>query len=89
MGDNGPADGLWMDQSDRLCITAVEENAIKVRDGDDVNVLVQDDALRWPDTLAEGPHGSLYVTSSRIPDMSWFKPDQPNRLQTTLFRIAR
>ena len=37
-----------------------------------VGALVQDARLRWPDTFAEGPDGSLYVTSSHIQDLPWF-----------------
>jgi hypothetical protein len=50
-------------------------------------VLVKDARLRWPDTMAEGPDGSVYVTSSRIQDMNWYKPAQGPALPTTLFRI--
>ncbi|MCD6061682.1 MAG: hypothetical protein K0S16_1993 [Moraxellaceae bacterium] len=87
VGENGPADGLFMDGAGRLYISAIEENAIKVREGDAVRTLVQDRFLRWPDSFAQGPDGALYVTSSRIQDMNWFKPENPAQLRTTLFRI--
>ena len=70
-----------------MYISAVEENAVKVREGDRVSVLLQDSQLRWPDTFALGPDGAVYVTSSRIMDMNWFKPENPPNLKTTLFRI--
>lgn len=88
VGDNGPADGLWIDTNDRMYISAVEDNAVKVREGDQVTVLVQDPGLRWPDTFSEGPDGTIYVTASHIPDMQWFKPGNPLAVRTTLFRIA-
>ncbi|SMP40801.1 SMP-30/gluconolactonase/LRE family protein [Noviherbaspirillum suwonense] len=87
VGENGPADGLLFDKQGRMYISAVEENAVKVRDGDKVSVLLQDEKLRWPDTFAQGPDGAVYVTSSRIMDMNWFKPENPASLKTTLFRI--
>jgi len=87
VGENGPADGLLIDRHGRMYISAVEDNAIKVRDGDKVSVLLQDSRLRWPDTFALGPDGTVYVTSSRIMDMHWFKPENPASLKTTLFRI--
>ena len=90
VGDNGPADGLLIARDGRMYITAPEDNAVKVRDGGGsapVRLLVQDARLRWPDTLAEGPDGTVYVTSSRIQDMNWFKPENGPRLPTTLFRI--
>ena len=60
---------------------------MKVRDGGRDATLVQDDRLRWPDTFSEGPDGTIYVTSSRIQDMSWFKPENGPRLTTQLWRI--
>ncbi len=87
VGENGPADGLLFDRQGRMYISAVEENAIKVRQDGKVSVLLQDSRLRWPDTFALGPDGAVYVTSSRIMDMHWFKPENPPALKTTLFRI--
>jgi len=82
-----PTDGLWTDRRGRLYLSAIEQNAVKVRDGDRVTTLVQDQRLRWPDTFSEGPDGTIYVTSSRIQDMSWFKPETGPRLDTQLWRI--
>jgi sugar lactone lactonase YvrE len=87
VGENGPADGLLFDRQGRMYISAVEENAIKLREDGKVSVLLQDSRLRWPDTFALGPDGTVYVTSSRIMDMHWFKPENPPSLKTTLFRI--
>lgn len=87
VGENGPADGLLMDAQGRIYVSAVEENAIKRREGDQLRTLLRDERLRWPDTFAQGPDGRVYVTASRIPDMNWFKADSPLALPTTLFRI--
>jgi sugar lactone lactonase YvrE len=87
-GDNGVADGLLIGRDGRMYVTAPEENAVKVREGNDLRILVQDARLRWPDTLSEGPDGTVYVTSSRIQDMNWYKPAQGPSLPTTLFRIV-
>jgi sugar lactone lactonase YvrE len=92
-GRNGVADGLHIGRdSGRLYITAPEENAVKVRDIDagpksSPTTLVQDDRLRWPDTLAEGPDGSIYLTTSHIQDSAFFKPGAPIALTTQLWRI--
>lgn len=59
-----PTDGLWIDERGRLYLSAIEDGAVKVRDGDRITTLVQDRRLRWPDTFSEGPNGSIYVTSS-------------------------
>lgn len=89
VGENGPADGLLIDRCGRMYISAVEENAIKVREGDRVRTLLADDRLRWPDSFAEGPDGEIYVTSSHIQDMKWFKPGNGPQLPTALFRIEQ
>lgn len=60
---------------------------MKVREGGQLRLLVQDERLRWPDTFAKWPDGTIYITASRIPDMNWFKPDSPLALPTALFRI--
>lgn len=88
VGENGVADGLWIDPQGRMYITALEDDAIKVRDGDRVEVLLQDERLRWPDTFSQGPNGAMYVTASRIMDNAWHDPDAPPRLPTALFRFT-
>ena len=89
VGDNGPADGLLFGRDGRLFVTSPEDDSVKVRDASGLKTLVRDARLRWPDTLSQGPDGALYVTSSRIQDMNWFKPASPAALPTTLFRIAK
>ena len=91
-GQNGVSDGLWIDAGGRLYLTALQENAVKVRDladGPDgaPRVLVQDERLRWPDTFSEGPDGAVYVTASHIHDMPWFEPRNPLAVRTALFRF--
>ena len=93
VGENGVSDGLWIDEGGRMYVSALEENAVKARDlgadGDRVVTLVQDERLRWPDTFSEGPDGTIYVTASHIQDMSWYVPEHPPQLRTTLFRLER
>lgn len=91
-GENGVADGLHIGrESGRLYITAPEEDAVKVRDlgaaGTRPVVLVQDRRLRWPDSIAEAPDGSIYVTTSRIQDSAMFNPQAPASLPTQLWRL--
>jgi sugar lactone lactonase YvrE len=88
-GENGVSDGLLMDARGRIYITALEENAIKRREADGrVTTLFSDPRLRWPDTLAEGPDGSIYVTTSHIQDMAWYNPRSGPRLATELWRFT-
>ena len=91
-GENGVADGLHIGRdSGMLYITAPEENAVKLRDLSRPNTrpvtLIQDRRLRWPDSFAEAPDGSLYVTTSRIQDSAMFVPSSPLALPTQLWRL--
>lgn len=90
VGENGPADGLIIAKSDgRMYVTSPQDDSIKVRSlaGTDqgLTVLIKDPQLRWPDTFAEGPDGTLYVTTSRIQDSAFYKPDAPAALPTQLW----
>lgn len=91
VAENRVADGLLMTRDGRLMITAPELDAVKVMDpgGGTITTLISDRRLRWPDSMAEGPDGSLYVTASRIQDNDWFKPDGRPGVQSQLFRIER
>jgi sugar lactone lactonase YvrE len=87
VGENGVSDGLWIDGGGRMYISALEEDAVKVREGDDVRTLLTDRRLRWPDTFSEGPDGAVYVTASHIMDMPWFEPENGAAVRTELFRF--
>ncbi|WP_309911685.1 hypothetical protein [Caballeronia sp. LZ035] len=89
VGVDGPADGLWIDPRGRLNVSSVEHHAIRVRQGERFATLVRDRQLIWPDTFSEGPDGTIYVTDSRIPDMSWYQPQNPAALPTRLYAIRR
>lgn len=88
-GTNGVADGLLITEDGRMIVTAPEGNALFVRKTLDQEPVewIADDRLRWPDTLSEGPDGAVYVTTSRIQDMSFFKRDAPIALKTQLWRV--
>jgi sugar lactone lactonase YvrE len=89
VGTSNLADGLLISRDDKLFLTSPEDNSVRMWDGSRSRVIVQDDRLRWPDSLAEADDGSIYVTASRIQDMSWFKADAPHVLPTKLFRLVR
>jgi sugar lactone lactonase YvrE len=73
VGETGVADGLWMDAADNLYVTSPEDNALKLRRPDgSMATVVRDDRLRWPDSLAEGSDGTIFVTSSHIQDMAQY-----------------
>ncbi|WP_264051406.1 SMP-30/gluconolactonase/LRE family protein [Methylobacterium flocculans] len=90
IGENGPADGLIIARTDgRMYVTSPQDDSIKVRDlsgkGNTLATVVQDKRLRWPDTFAEAPDGTLYVTTSHIQDSAFYKPDAPAALPTELW----
>ena len=90
IGENGPADGLIIARKDgRMYVTSPQDDSIKVRDlsakDKPLSIVVQDKRLRWPDTFAEGPDGTLYVTTSHIQDSAFYKPDAPAALPTELW----
>lgn len=88
VGENGPADGLLMDPQGRLYVSAVEDHAVKIRENGQLTTLVRDKKLIWPDTFGRGPDGTVYVTDSRIPEMSFFDPKQKPALETVLYKIV-
>ncbi len=93
VGNDGPADGLWIGKRDGLMyVTSPQDDSVKTRDlaarGGNLTTIVRDPRLRWPDTFAEGPDGSIYVTNSRIQDSAFFDPTAPIALPTRLWRIA-
>jgi sugar lactone lactonase YvrE len=78
-----------MDPLGRLYLSALEENAIKIREPDGrIVTVVRDDRLRWPDSFAQAPDGTMYVTSSRIQDSAWFKPATGPQLTTQLWSFS-
>ncbi|WP_233222426.1 SMP-30/gluconolactonase/LRE family protein [Allosphingosinicella deserti] len=90
VGKTGVSDGYWMDAEGRLYLSAAEEDAVKRRlpDGT-IETVVQDERLRWPDSFAQGPDGTIYVTSSHIMDNAWFDPEAGPTTPTELWRIAQ
>jgi sugar lactone lactonase YvrE len=68
LGDRGFAsDGLEHDDRGNLYLTDYEHNAVRRRSADGRYAEVaRDDRLLWPDTLAVGRDGYLYVTASQL-----------------------
>jgi sugar lactone lactonase YvrE len=88
-GTSCVADGLLMSRDGHLYITSPEDSSVKVWDGDRARTVVSDALLRWPDSMAEAPDGSIYVTASRIQDSAWFDKDAPAALPTRLFKMVK
>lgn len=64
------SDGIATDAAGHVYVTAMEHSAIvRVATGQldaELDVVVRDDRLRWPDGLGWAPDGSLYVTASAL-----------------------
>ena len=80
------ADGYWMARDGVLYLTSCADNSVKRMMGNKTfEVAVRDSRLLWPDSMAEGADGSIYVTASHIPEMrAW---QGPGVQQTQLFRF--
>lgn len=90
LGTTMVADGYWMDRKGDLFITDPANDAVRMRTPDGgMRVVARDARLRWPDSLAEGPDGSIYVTASHIQDMAQFHDKgSTQKGPWELFRIA-
>jgi sugar lactone lactonase YvrE len=83
-------DGMTADRRNNLYMTALTLNGVLKLDAKTarVSTLVTSDQISWPDTLAWGPGGALYLVSNHLHlwvdnDMDFDKPAVPN------FRIYR
>jgi sugar lactone lactonase YvrE len=67
LGDKGASDGFLMADDGRLYVTEYESNAILRRNLDGTfEPVVADPRLLWPDSMALGTDGYLYVTSNQL-----------------------
>jgi sugar lactone lactonase YvrE len=82
-----PVDGLWMDKSGDIYLSAIGADAVKrLKPDGTIETVITDARLRWPDTFAQGPDGAIYVTASHIQDSPWFNKDWTDD-GFTLFRF--
>lgn len=67
LGPSPASDGLLTDEKGNLYHSALEWDAIVRRDPQgQMNILVRDKRIAWPDTFALGPNGEIYFTASQI-----------------------
>lgn len=91
LGSTLVTDGMEVDEKANLYYTALEKNALILRIPDGRQILLaQDERLAWPDSLAFGPSGTLYVSTARIHQTAWFNSNstQPDP-QTQPFGIYK
>ncbi len=89
VGPTVVADGYWIARDGRFYTTSPEDNSVKLRRPDhSLQIVVQDERLLWPDSMAEMPDGSLLVTASDIQDMAIWHAKGSTRTQPyRLFRF--
>ncbi len=85
-------DGMEFDARGRLYLTDIEDNAVVRIDVDQPGmpqqVVVRSPQLDWPDSMAFGPDGALYVTASQIEKAPRFNQGQDRRTEPyRTFRI--
>ncbi len=85
----GGSDGLESDAQNRIYLTNYEQNAIQRRlpDGD-IELLVNDSRLLWPDTLSVASDGYLYITANQLHRQARYNNGQDLRQKPySIFRV--
>ena len=80
------ADGYLTGRDGAIYVTSCADSSVKRMLPDrSFAVVAQDPRLVWPDSMAQGPDGFIYVTASHIPEMKAWQG--PGVQQTQLFRF--
>ncbi len=90
LGEKGGAsDGLESDAQGRVYLSDYEHNAIRRRSAvSDIDALVHDPRVLWPDTLSLASDGYLYFTANQIERGGAFHGGQDLRQKPyVLFRV--
>jgi sugar lactone lactonase YvrE len=88
LGSDAITDGMHLDAAGNLYFTALEYDGILKRTPrGDLQPVVIDPRLRWPDSLAIGPDGALYITTSQIHLGAQFTGDAIKRKEP--YRVYR
>jgi sugar lactone lactonase YvrE len=90
LGEKGGAgDGLESDAQGRVYLSDYEHNAIRQRKmNGEIETLVQDARVLWPDTLSLAADGYLYFTANQVERQAVFHDGQDLRQKPyVLFRV--
>jgi sugar lactone lactonase YvrE len=72
----GVCDGMVFDAAGRLYLSSLEEFAIKRLNLDgQIETIVQDPRISWPDSFARMPDGTICLTTSRIHEAGRFRDE--------------
>lgn len=85
----GASDGLESDMEGRVYLSDYEHNAVRRRTtSGDIETLVHDPRLLWPDTLSLAADGYLYVTANQVERQGTFHDGHDLRQKPyVLFRV--
>ena len=87
-GETDLSDGMICDRSGNVYLTAIEKDSVTVWSPDGTyRTVVKSLLLVWPDSLAWGPDGALYVTTSQIHLSARFQPEDIRVSPYRLWRI--
>lgn len=66
------SDGITLDAEGNVYLTDVEHGAIaRLAPDGNLQTLIRDERVRWPDGFSWGPEGWLYFTDSAIPEIAF------------------
>lgn len=86
-GVKGASDGMIADANGTLYVTDFERNQVKRRNGDgSYTTVIQLPKYEWPDTLAIGPGGWLYVTANQLQRQKNYRVKD---MRTRPYRLVR
>jgi sugar lactone lactonase YvrE len=89
LGEKGGAsDGLEADTQGRVYLSDYEHDAIRRKGGNEIETLVHDPRVLWPDTLSLAADGYLYFTANQVERQAAFHNGKDLRQKPyVLFRV--
>ena len=83
VAQTAPPDGMLEASDGSIYLTDIEGNSITRWNAgaNKIEPVINDKRLSWPDTLAWGPSGELYVTASQIQNMPRFNSGKSTRTE--------
>jgi len=90
VGTTAAPDGMLAGANGTIYLTDLEQNSVVRWNADSkaIETVIEDDRLQWPDSLAWGPEGALYVTASQIHLSPRFNHgENKERLPFRLYRV--